>query len=130
MATPFASESPLGALERYLLDSSQPEDVGILRNLLFSEDGELTDPHNSCSRPLGLQVFTPAVCAKHGLTSSQNHKALCAVFGDRADEEHPTMLLAFLTAYDALAGTSHLKDESNPLIDDQYFWQQDSDIDD
>ena len=129
MATPFTAESPLGALERYLLDSSQPEDVGILRSLLFSEDGELTDPHNCKGRVLGIQVFTPAVLAKHGLTSSQNHKAVCAVFGDRAEKENPTMLLAFLTAYDALAGTSHLKDESNPLIDDQYLWQPDIDID-
>ena len=48
-----------------------------------------------------------------------------AIFGDRAKDEYSTELLAFLTAYDALAGTSHLGAEDNLSSDDQYLWQSD-----
>ena len=53
---------------------------------------------------------------------------LIGIFGDRATDEYPTQLLAFLTAYDAPAGTSHLGAEDNLSSDDQYLWQSDDEV--
>lgn len=125
MSTTFSPDSPLGALERFFLGTSQPEDVDLLHKILFDAAGRLTDTHNCRSCSLGYRPFTDAVCEKWGWDRKSWHMVPIAIFGDRAIEEHPTELLAFLTAYDALAGTAHLGDESNVSSDDQYLWQSD-----
>jgi len=122
MTTTFTPQSPLGALERFFLGTSQPEDVGIFRTILFGSDGDQHDPHHCGSRLLGYRPFTDAVCEHWGCDRKYWHRVVIGVFGDRAQNENPTELLAFLTAYDALAGTSHLQD---PSLDDQYLWQSD-----
>lgn len=126
MSTTFTSNSPLGVVERFLRGASQPEDAGILFCTLFGADGTMSDPHNCGGVALRHTPFTDAVCEHHGLTRKHWNRVVPLVFGERAEEEYPTCLLAYLTAYDALAGTSHLGDESNLSSDDQYLWQQDT----
>ena len=126
MTTTFNSNSPYGALERFLRKASQPEDAGILFCILFGADGTMSDPNNMGGVQLGHMPWTDAACEHYGLTRKQWHKVVPLVFGERAEEEYPTCLLAFLTAYDALAGTAHLGDENNLSSDDQYLWQQDT----
>lgn len=121
----YNPQSPLGALERFFLGTNQPEDVDLLHKILFDADGELTDPHNCRSCQLGYRPFTDAVCDHWGCDRKYWHMVVIAIFGDRAKDEYPTELLAFLTAYDALAGTSHLGAEDNLSSDDQYLWQSD-----
>lgn len=120
----FKPDSPLGALERFFLGTSQPEDAEILYRILFDADGNMTDPHHLGDQSLDHRLWTDAVCEHYGLTRKQWDKVVPLVFGERAEEESPTDLLAFLTAYDALAGTSHLSDESNCCRDDEYLWHQ------
>ena len=121
----FSPESPLGALERFFLGTSQPNDVDILHKILFDADGRLSDPYNCGSCSLGYRPFTTAVCEKWGWELKSWHMVVIAIFGNRAIEEYPTELLAFLTAYDALAGTSHLGAEDNLSSEDQCLWQAD-----
>jgi len=128
MSTTFTSNSPLGVVERFLRGASQPEDAGILFCTLFGADGTMSDPHNFGGVALGYRPFTDAVCEHWGCDRKYWHRVVVGAFGDRAQEEYPTCLLAFLTAYDALAGTSHLGDESNRSRDDQYLWQQDPEV--
>ena len=121
-------ESPLGALERFFLGTNQPEDVDLLHKILFDAAGRLTDPHDCRSCLLGHRPFTDAVCDHWGWDRNYWHMVVIAIFGDRAKDEYPTELLAFLTAYDALAGTSHLGAEDNLSSDDQYLWQSDEEV--
>ena len=126
MTSTFTPDSPMAAFERFLLEASQPEDVGIIRRVLFDDHG-LSDPHHCGSRPLGHVPFTDAVCAHYGTDKANWHHAKIAFFGARAAEESPTVLLALLTAYDELAGTAHLGAHDNLSSDEQYLWIPDSD---
>lgn len=125
----FKPDSPLGALERFFLGTSQPEDTEILYRVLFNADGDMTDPNHFGDQMLDYRPWTDAVCENYGLTRNHWHKVVPLVFGERAEDEYPTYLLAFLTAYDALAGTSHLSDESNYSIDDEFLWHQEPEDD-
>ena len=125
MSSTFSPDSPLGALERFFLGTSQPQDAGILYCILFDANRNMTDPNNCGDRLLGYRPFTDAVCEHWGCDRKYWHMVPIAIFGDRAIEEHPTQLLAFLTAYDALAGTAHLGNENNLSSDDRYLWQSD-----
>ena len=126
MTTLFTPQSPLGVLERFFLGTNQPEDAGILYCILFDANGNMTDPNHCGGRLLGYRPFTDAVCEHWGFDRKYWHRVVIGIFGDRAKDEYPTELLAFLTAYDALAGTAHLGDENNCSSDDQCLWQQDT----
>ena len=82
----YNPQSPLGALERFFLGSSQPEDVDLLHKILFDVAGRLTDPHNCRSCSLDHRPFTDAVCAKWGWDRNSWHKVVIAIFGDRAED--------------------------------------------
>lgn len=126
----FIPNSPMGALERFLRKASQPEDAALLRGILFDADCNVLDPNQLCCERLEHLPWTDAVCEHYGFTRKQWRKVVPVVFGPRAEEEYPTRLLAFLTAYDALAGTNHLHDKGNLCLEDQVLWQQDTDDDD